>query len=42
MVTKEDIPTYRDLYLPVLQVLDGFNGSAASRQIVEEVHGHYG
>ena len=37
MVSKEDIPSYLDLYLPVLRALDGFNGSATSRQIVDEV-----
>lgn len=37
MVTRADIPRYVALYLPVLRALDRFNGSATSRQIVDEV-----
>lgn len=37
MVTRGDIPSYVSLYLPVLQALERFNGSATLRQITDEV-----
>ena len=37
MASKEDLPTYKDLMLPVLQAVGRLGGSATSRQITDTV-----